>query len=175
MKAILKELGITVLIALVIYFGVQVTLQQYRVEQTSMLPNLEEGQRVFVNKIAFNFKSPERGDIVVFKPVEGIGTIPLVKRIIGLPGDTIEVKSGLVYIDGIPLDESYVIDPPRYSMEPFVVPPQQYFVLGDNRNNSRDSHFGWTVPRDKIVGKAWVSIWPPEKWGLVPDYSYASE
>ncbi len=89
---------------------------------------------------------------------------------IGLPGDTIEIKGGLVYVNGHPLKEPYIKSQPSYALSPFKVPVDSYFVLGDNRNNSNDSHNGWTVPRQNVVGKAWVSIWPPDEWNLGSSY-----
>jgi signal peptidase I len=94
-----------------------------------------------------------------------------IKRIIGLPGDTIEIKGGVVYINGSPLYEPYVENPASYTVPKHEIPENEYFVLGDNRPNADDSHNGWTVPRQNIVGKAWLSIWPPSTWGLAPNYS----
>ena len=81
-----------------------------------------------------------------------------------------EVRDGTVYINGTQLDEPYIKEPPRYSLKPWLIPDDEYFVLGDNRNISEDSHNGWTVPRQNIIGKDWLSIWPPGEWGLAPNY-----
>jgi len=90
---------------------------------------------------------------------------PFIKRVIGLPGETVEIKDGKVFIDGIPLDEEeYIMAPPNNPMPATEIPENEYFVLGDNRNSSNDSHNGWTVPRDNIIGRAWFIYWPPSKW-----------
>ena len=118
---------------------------------------------------------PDRGDIIVFKNPDNTKDTPLIKRVIGLPGEEVTVRSGVVYINGSPLTETYIIKIPRYTLPKQSVPDSEYFVLGDNRNASRDSHMGWTVPQDNIIGKAWLSIWPLDHLGLVPEYAYADE
>ena len=114
---------------------------------------------------------PQRGDVVVFRAP----TQPdkdFIKRVIGLPGDTILVKNGTVFVNGTALDETYIHYPATYTYpfdgQPKQVPDGNYFVLGDNRPNSSDSHLGWFVPVDNLVGKAWISYWPPTDWGLMP-------
>ena len=171
-KYALKEGLILLVMAAAIYFGVNVIFQQITIEQTSMTPTLVEGQRIFINKLV---KEPDRGDIIVFKNPDKSNDTPLIKRVIGLPREEIEVRSGFIYIDGSPLIENYINEMPRYTMSNRIVPDGEYFVLGDNRNSSRDSHTGWTVPQDEIIGKAWLSTWPLERFGLVPDYAYAYE
>jgi signal peptidase I len=173
MRTFVREILIGVVVALAIYLGIQFTLQQFVVQQISMMPNLVEGQRLFVNKIAYLFHGPERGDIIVFRTSQNPNEIPLIKRVIGLPGEAIEIKSGIVYVNGSALVEPYIKDQPQYVLQSLPVEAKNYFVLGDNRNYSRDSHGGWTVPEDNIVGKAWISVWPPKTWGLIPDYAYA--
>ena len=174
MRIIIRDIIITVLIALALYFGFQFTLQQFAVHQLSMAPTLEEGQRIFVSKIAYISHGPERGDIIVFKrSPQNPNDIPLIKRVIGLPGEVIKIDSGIVYIDGYPLKEPYILSRPRYVLNELTIPDKNYFVLGDNRNSSKDSHEGWTVPEDNIIGKAWVSIWPPDTWGAISNYAYA--
>jgi signal peptidase I len=98
-------------------------------------------------------------------------TTPFIKRIIALPGDTVEVKNGTVYVNDSRLDEPYIKEPPTYNFQQKKLPENEYFVLGDNRNNANDSHNGWTVPLQNIIGKAWLSIWPPSEWRLVSNYS----
>jgi signal peptidase I len=107
--------------------------------------------------------------VIIFTPPGRPGG-DYIKRVIALPGDTVEIKSGVVYVNDEPLEEDYIISRPRYTMEKTEVAPGQYFVLGDNRANSNDSHTGWLVPRENIVGKAWFYLWPPPTWGLVPEY-----
>jgi signal peptidase I len=174
MRIIIRDIIISALIALALYFGFEFTIQQFAVHQISMAPTLEEGQRIFVNKTAYISHGPERGDIIVFKrSPQSTSETPLIKRVIGLPGEVVEIKSGIVYIDGYPLQEPYILNQPRYVLNELTIPEKNYFVLGDNRNNSKDSHEGWTVPEANIIGEAWVSIWPPRTWGAIPNYAYA--
>ncbi|MFC1933969.1 signal peptidase I, partial [Chloroflexota bacterium] len=158
--------------AVAIYFGVYVVFQQITVEQISMVPTLAEGQRIFINKLV---KEPDRGDIIVFNNPDNSKDTLLIKRVIGLPGEEVEVRSGFVYIDGSPLHETYIGERPHYNMTKGIIPDGEYFVLGDNRNSSWDSHSGWTVPQADILGKAWLSVWPLDHLGLVPKYAYANE
>jgi len=138
-----------------------------------MEPNFEEGQRLLINKIVYIFHQPERGDVIIFQPSNS--GADYIKRIIALPGDTVEIKGGAVYINGSKLDEPYIKDPPNYTFHQKTIPENEYFVLGDNRNNSNDSHTGWTVPDENIIGKAWLSIWPPSEWGLAHNYSFEEQ
>ena len=140
-----------------------------------MEPNIHEGQRILINKVVYKFHEPERGDVIVF-PSSGNPDEEYIKRIIGLPGEVVEMKDGIVYIhqpDGnvLTLDEDeYIVDPANNYFLGDTIPEDNYFVLGDNRNNSADSRCGWTVPGQDIVGKAWLSIWPMSEWGLVTNY-----
>ena len=171
MKTLVKEIAIVIVLGLAVYFGVHAAIQQSIVQQISMQPTLEEGQRIFINKLD---KNPDRGDIVIFIDPQNQTGIPLVKRVIGLPGETISVAGGIVYIDGVPLEEAYIADPPGYTVAATTVPENEFFVLGDNRNRSRDSHLGWTVPSGDIIGQAWLSIWPLDQLGFIPHQAYAS-
>ena len=173
MKA-LREILVTLILAIAIFFTLQATVQSFIIVGSSMEPGLHEGHRLLINKVVYSLHEPERGDIIVFHPPDN-GQIEYIKRIIALPGEAVEIKQGKVYIhknDGVlTLDEdSYIKDPPSYTLRKQEVPQYSYFVLGDNRNNSNDSHNNWTVPRQNIIGKAWLSIWPPGEWGLVPNY-----
>lgn len=170
MKALREILG-TIILAVVIFILLQTTVQSFIVEGPSMEDSFHNGQRLLVvkNQIAYVFHEPERGDVTIFRP-PGNRRGDYIKRIIGLPGDTIEIKSRAVYINGTELNEPYVKDPPNYTFAPIKVPENKYFVLGDNRNNSNDSHSGWMVPRQNIIGKVWLSIWPPDEWELAPNY-----
>jgi signal peptidase I len=173
MKAFIKDSIFTLALATVIYFVFQMMFYQCVVEQTSMTPNILEGQRIFVNKTAYFFGEPERGDIIVFRKPEVNNDKPLIKRVIGLPGEVVTIDRGTVYVNSTPLDEPYLKDIPVYIMAGYSIPENHYFVLGDNRNASYDSHYGWTVDGEVIIGKAWLSIWPPGKLGFAPNYAFA--
>src|ERR1035437_3036742 len=164
-----KEVIVTLIVAIVIFLLLRLTVGSYTVVNISMQPGLTEGQRILVSKLVYRFGDPQRGDVVVFQ--SPIDDLTLVKRIIGLPGDSVEVKQNdAVYVDGMKLSEPYLKEPAGYSYPLIKVPPNNYFVLGDNRNASSDSHSGWTVPRENIVGRGWIFTWPPSKWGSLPNY-----
>jgi signal peptidase I len=174
MKGLLRELLITLGLALVIYLLLQLVIQSSIVNNVSMQPTLIAGQRLIVGKAAYWFSGPQKGDIViVHPPIEPKSEY--VKRLIGLPGDTVEVKGGIVYVNGIPLVEPYLKAPPSQPFPLYTVPENHYFLMGDNRNQSNDSRSGWTVTRQDIVGKAWLRIWPLNKWGLVGNYPLDSQ
>jgi signal peptidase I len=170
MKTILRDVLITLAIALAIFFVLRATVQAYKVTETCMEPNFYEGEWLLGSKAAYWWGEPVRGDVIIIHPPfdpEGY----YLKRLIALPGDTVEVKDGLVYIDGIALDESsYIKEAPTYTFPLTELGDDQYFVLGDNRNNANDSHTGWTVTREDIVAKVWFSYWPPHEWGGSKDY-----
>lgn len=170
MRSFFREVLVTIILAGIIFLVLQVTVQSSIVVGCSMKPTLEDGQRLLVSKVSYTFHEPERGDIIIFHP-PGNRQADYIKRIIGLPGDTVEVKEGKVYINGVSLDEPYIKEPPVYSTQQSEIEKNNYFVLGDNRNNSNDSHNNWTVPRQSIIGKTWLSIWPPDAWGFAPNYS----
>jgi signal peptidase I len=169
MKHFLREVLITLLLAVIIFVVAQRTIQTYEVFMTSMEPNFHEGQRVVVNKAVYFFGDPQRGDVIIFKPPISSDE-DFIKRVIGLPGDTVEVKNQSVYVNGVKLVEPYVAEVPSYVMPKIEVPKDKYFVLGDNRNHSNDSHNNWYADRKDIRGKAWLSTWPPDDWGIVKNY-----
>ena len=172
MKPLVREILITALIAIAIFVGVRVTTDNVIIPSSSMVPTLEIGQRLIVSKVHYGINEPERGDIITFHPPhQPDDAIPFIKRIIGLPGDTIEIKNGVVFINGNSISESYINEPPGYKFPQFIVPEGEYFVLGDNRNNSSDSHLGWTLPRDNIIGKVLFTYWPPQEWHAAKHYS----
>ena len=172
MKTLFRDILGTIVLAVVIFLAINYTLQSFIIVGPSMENSFSDGERLLVvkSRLAYAFHEPERGDVTVFHP-PGNRNGDFIKRIIGLPGDEIEIKNGAVHINGIALDEPYIKDSPDYTHPLTEVPEGHYFVLGDNRNISNDSHNGWMVPRENIIGKTWLAIWPPEHWGLVPDYS----
>jgi signal peptidase I len=168
----LRELVETLILTLVIFLVIRFAVQNFRIEGYSMEPNFHDGEFLLVNKILYMLRPPERGDVIVFVPPTS-SSRDFIKRVIGLPGDRVEVINGKVYINGEMLDEPYPLNPASYSAAAVTVPPDEYFVLGDNRNNSSDSHSWGTVSVKKIIGKAWVTYWPPSMMGMVPEYSNA--
>ncbi|MGI8827748.1 MAG: signal peptidase I [Chloroflexota bacterium] len=160
-----REVLETALLTLAIFLVVRVALQNFRVEGTSMVPNLHNGEYILVNKLGYRFRSPSRGDVIVFNAVPaGEPGKDFIKRIVGLPGDLVQVTSKTVYINHRPLRERYIgpLYRATYAFGPLRVPRNSYFVLGDNRNNSFDSS-RWPVswlPRNDIIGEAWISYWP---------------
>lgn len=163
-RSLLRELVETLILTLAIFLVVKVAVQNFRVDGLSMLPNLHNGEYILVNKVDYAVTSPQRGDIVVFRAVPaGEPNKDFVKRVIGLPGETVAVRNNTVYINGKALTEPYHHLPSNYSFGPKKVPAGSYFVLGDHRGDSDDSHM-WTstwLPRKDIIGKAMVSYWPP--------------
>ena len=173
MKTFLREILITILSVATILFVIQATIQSVVVVGGSMYPTLEGGERLLVSKVVYYLRQPERGDVVVFQSTNHRSS-DYIKRIIALPGDTVEIVKGIVYLNGSEVDEPYIKYPASYTVDDQEIPQNSYFVLGDNRDNSNDSHNAWLVPRQNIVGKAWIAIWPPEKWGLIPNFAHAS-
>ena len=139
--------------------------QSYTVSGSSMQPGLTDGQRVLVNKFAYLRKSPQRGDVIVFHNPQN-SSEDLIKRVIGLPGDQINVMDGQVMVNGRALDEPYIAALPRYSGQ-WTVPQGELFVLGDNRNDSSDSHAWGSLPVENVIGKAVLIYWPPTDWNLI--------
>lgn len=209
----LRDLLETALFIMLIFFIQRGLIQNFRIEGSSMEPNLHNYQYIWVNKVVYfhydanaprrllpgnqdlpprlvyPFRMPNRGDIVVLEsPAADDGSpTDLIKRVIALPGETIQIKGGNVYINGTQLDEPYLeeatdcgggggINPGL--CEPYVVPPHSVIVLGDNRDNSNDSR-RWAsapgLPLERIVGKAWLSYWPRNDWGVIPSPAYAGD
>jgi len=165
-KSWIRELIESVLPALVIVLVVNVFLAQAtRVEGQSMEPNLHNDQRLIIEKLSYKFHEPRRGDIVVIRrPYQS--SEPLIKRIIGLPGETVELNDGRVYVSGKTLEEPYLAQATLGRMPPRLVPEEHVFVLGDNRGASNDSRAFGTVPFDDIIGRAFVRYWPPSEISL---------
>jgi signal peptidase I len=162
----------TLVLSVVLFVSVNIISARIRVDGDSMVPTLISGEYVVVNRMSYRLGNPHRGDIIVFhfprNPAE-----EYIKRIIGLPGDVIEVMNGTVYINGQPLDESYLDVKVNYTGK-WEVPQGHLFVLGDNRNNSSDSHDWGTVPMNYVVGKAVMVYWPPPEWGLIDHVKLAN-
>lgn len=174
--AVIREVGETIILTLIIFFLIQTVVRNFRVVGTSMLGNLHDGQYLIIDKLSYSYLftdllgigGPQRGDVIVFEPPNRPDD-DYVKRIIGLPGETVEVVNGQVIVNGEPLPEPFQPTRGTYSSPPQVVPEGQVYVLGDNRNNSNDSHTWGSLPTENIVGRAWISYWPPERWGVIPN------
>ena len=188
-----RDIAETIILTVVIFLLVRASAENFRVEGRSMEPTLTNGQFILINKIGYwridrnllntvvpgggesssdgeivyLFAPPQRGDVIVFQyprdPEKAY-----IKRIIGIPGDTVEVVDGRVILNGSPLEEDYLFDEPRYESPPRGVPSGYFYVLGDNRNNSSDSHVWGLVPESFVVGRAWLSWWPLENLGFLP-------
>jgi signal peptidase I len=155
----------TLALAGILFLGINAVSARVRVDGFSMIPTLEDGEFVLVSKINYKLGNVERGDIVVFHfPMDP--EQELIKRVMGLPGDTIVVQNGQVSVNGQVLNEPYIAAAPAYSGE-WTVPDGQLFVLGDNRNDSSDSHSWGYLPIEKVVGKAVVIYWPPPLWKVI--------
>lgn len=173
----------TITLSAVLAFGIRSFVAEARyIPSGSMLPTLQINDRLIIDKISYNFRNPERGDIVVFSPTDALKAQnfkdAFIKRLLGLPGDKVEVKEGRVYVNDQLLKENYIEEKPNYNFGPVTVPPNQYLVLGDNRNNSYDSHYWGYVPRDRIIGRAVVRFWPLNRVGEIdpiPQYPASLE
>jgi signal peptidase I len=192
-RSVVSELGQAVVITGLFIIGMRSIVENFRVEGISMLPSFAGGQALVINRMAYLhvehsplarilpttnqgsvsylFGGPQRGDVVVFRAPPQPDT-DYIKRIIGLPGESVLIKQGQVFIDGRRLAESYNEIPASYdfpvSGDPVRVPQSDYFVLGDNRPESFDSHLGWFVPADNLIGRAWLRYWPPGELSVVP-------
>jgi len=193
-----REIAETVVLALLIFLLVRSVVQNFQVEGRSMEPTLESSWYLLVNKALYweinldtvhkfvpfieagddptryVFRGPHRGDVIVFRSPDSRPGEPerdFIKRIIAVPGETVEVRDCTVFIDGEPLDEPYIAEAPQYTYGPETVPPGHYFVLGDNRNNSSDSHSWGMLPKENIIGRAWLTYWPFGSFGLIDNTS----
>ena len=155
----------TILVSVLLFVGINAVSARIRVDGYSMYPTFDNGEFVIVNKLAYRWSEPKRGDIIVFHNPRN-PSVEYIKRIIGLPGETVTVSGGQVFINGELLDEPYISEDPLYENE-WIVPENALYVLGDNRNNSSDSHSWGALPVEYIVGKAMLVYWPPERVSLV--------
>ncbi|MBI2849311.1 MAG: signal peptidase I [Chloroflexi bacterium] len=195
MRSAFRETIETIILTLLIFLVVRTVVQNFKVEGSSMEPTLHSEQYLLVNKASYfqvdlsdliklvpvlkmgndrlllwSFPSPQPGDVVVFRFPRDPRR-DFIKRVVGRPGDTVEIRNSQVIINGKAVNEPYVREHPNYTLPTMKVPEDNYFVLGDNRNNSSDSHVWGVVPRENIVGKAWLVYWPMEQWGLIRSYS----
>ncbi|MGD0795733.1 MAG: signal peptidase I [Dehalococcoidales bacterium] len=171
MKNFLREFLVEIIFIVVFVVVWFTAIQTVEVFQTSMEPNFHEGERVIVFKAAYWswVGHPQRGDVVILKaPNESDGDY--IKRVIGLPGDTVEIIQGTVNVNGVKLNEPYVKRSFTYSLAKTVVPEGTYFVLGDNRDISNDSHLFGPLPAKNIIARVFVIYWPPQDWQWVPKY-----
>ncbi len=168
---IAREIVETLLLTLFIFWIVNTATGRYRVQGHSMMPTLHEGEYLIINKLSYYLAEPQRGDIIVLHFPRDRSR-EYIKRIIGVPGDHIEVVDGQVKVNGTILEEPYINGAATYRHSSWTVPDGQYFVMGDNRNNSSDSRTWSFLPRSDIVGRAWLIYWGVEDWGLVPHYPH---
>jgi signal peptidase I len=183
-KGFLREIFETVGLALILFLAINLISARVRVEGFSMVPTLKNGEYVLISRLSYKLGDFQRGDIIVFRPPmypdaplwQRIFGLPIdddyedyIKRIIGLPGETVRIANGTVYINSVKLVESYIAAPPDYSSE-WTVPAGQLFVLGDNRNNSADSHAWGFLPEGNVLGKALVVYWPFTDFMIIPSH-----
>ena len=155
----------TLVLSVLLFLGINAISARIRVDGSSMEPSLHSGEFVIVNRLAYKWGEPEYGNVVVFH-FPGDPNQEYIKRIIGLPGDRVKVQDGMVYINNQAIDEPYIAASPRYQGE-WTVPADHIFVLGDNRNNSSDSHNFGAVPMVNMIGEAFFVYWPPTDWGTI--------
>ena len=181
-----RELIETLVIAAILFFGMRLIMPAVVVDGVSMVPSLQNNQHLLENRLAYVhfdtggtrhylFRAPKRGDIVVIDPPVPHDK-PFIKRMIGLPGDTILIRDGKVSVNGVALDERYISDVPHYTYpsdgRPYTLGADEYFVLGDNRNASEDSHFFGPIHSTAIMGRTWISFWPLKDLGFLHRPAY---
>ena len=164
-KQFFVDLLETIILAVVLFFAINAVSARVRVDGFSMVPTLQDGEYVLVNRLAYRNKLPERGDIIVFVSPQTT-ELDLIKRVIGLPGDKVRISGGVVQVNEQVLEEPYIAAAPIYNGE-WDVPEGNLFVLGDNRNDSSDSHAWGLLPVENVIGKAILIYWPLPEWNLI--------
>ncbi|MDK1029905.1 MAG: signal peptidase I [Anaerolineae bacterium] len=164
-KQFLVDLLETVVLAAILFIVINTVSARVKVDGTSMIPTLSDNEYVLVNRLAYRNKAPDRGDIIVFESPQS-SQFDLIKRVIGLPGNVVKVIDGVVQIDGETLKEPYIAAAPTYNGE-WIVPAGHLYVLGDNRNDSSDSHTWGLLPVENVIGKAILIYWPLPDWTLI--------
>jgi signal peptidase I, bacterial type len=170
-SSLLRELVEVVVLAVILYFGISFAVQAVHVEGLSMFATLDDNDYLIANKIDYRLHAPQRGDIIILRPPTD-NSKDFIKRIIALPGERLLISDGIVYINGHKLDEPYLPEAwvtlnNLYGPDGTVVPPNEYFVMGDNRNRSQDSRTFGFIGRDRIDGRAWFRIWPLNHFGNI--------
>ena len=171
-SSLFRELAEVIVLAVILYFGISFAVQAVHVEGLSMWATLDDNDYLIANKIDYRLHNPQRGDIIILRPPTD-NSKDFIKRVIGLPGERVLIRSGVVYINGRKLDESSYLpeawisytDWPGNNPNGQVMGPNQYFVMGDNRNRSQDSRIFGPITRDRIDGRAWFRIWPLDHFG----------
>src|SRR5580704_8388876 len=173
-SSFVRELAEVILLAVILYIGISFAVQTVHVEGLSMFATLDDNDYLIANKIDYRLHAPQRGDIIILRPPTD-NSKDFIKRVIALPGERLLIRSGVVYINGHKLDEPYLPEawttlnnPPPWSVgDGAVIPANEYFVMGDNRNRSQDSRIFGPIGRDRIDGRAWFRIWPFDHFGNI--------
>ncbi|HXD80705.1 MAG TPA: signal peptidase I [Candidatus Acidoferrum sp.] len=173
-SSLLREVAEVIVLAIILYFGISFAVQAVHVEGLSMYATLDDNDYLIANKIDYRLHPPQRGDIIILRPPTN-NSLDFIKRVIALPGERLLIRDGIVYINGHKLDEPYLPEawttlnnPPPWSVgDGAVIPPNEYFVMGDNRNRSQDSRIFGPISRDRIDGRAWFRIWPLNHFGNI--------
>lgn len=175
LKSAGETLEVAIIAVCIVFLVVRpLMLQAFFIPSLSMAPTLQVDDRILVNKLSYRLGLPSRNEIVVFKaPSEATQDDPdteerdFVKRVVGLPGDTVEIHSGVTLVNGEALKEPFAHERPDYDMPPYVVPKDKLFVMGDNRNHSNDSHRWGALDRSLLIGRAVLIFWPPSRAGAI--------
>jgi signal peptidase I len=174
-RSVPREFLEMLLVVVGIYCLANLATARYVVEGASMAPNFRTDQLIVVSRVPYLLGKPARGDVIVFHDPED-PSHDFIKRVIGLPGETVTTINGKLYINGVPLDEPYVAElcQSQRCDGTWTLDADHYFVLGDNRSHSHDGHSFGPLDRSLIIGQAWVRYWPPSDWGIIPHYDYGA-